>query len=107
MANQDDEESAMTIPTITARTTRTTVTVVHSAACHFCEDAIVALSELSQDYPLAIETIDAAEPRGEELMRLHRAPMYPLVLVNGNFFSVGRLPRKKFHHTLAQLSTVQ
>ena len=84
----------------------TTVTVVHSAACHFCEDAIVALRELGQDYPLAIETIDAADPRGEDLMRVHRAPMYPLVLVEGVLFSVGRLPRTKLRHRLGLLAVV-
>ena len=85
----------------------TAVTVVHSAACHFCEDAIVALRELGQEYPLTIETIDAADPRGEEMMRVHRVPMYPLVLVDGTFFSVGRLPRNKFRQRLELLSTVQ
>ena len=95
----------MTRPTTTTKPT--TVTVVHSAACHFCEDAIIALKELGQDYPLTIETIDAADPRGEELMRRHRAPMYPLVLVEGSFFSVGRLPRNKFRHRLELRTAVQ
>ena len=95
----------MTTPTTTTKPTN--VTVVHSAACHFCEDAIIALKELGQDYPLTIETIDAANPHGEALMRRHRAPMYPLVLVEGAFFSVGRLPRNKFRQTLERLTAVR
>ena len=30
----------------------TKVTLVHSPACHFCDDAEEALHELSKDYPI-------------------------------------------------------
>ena len=73
----------------------TVITVVHTPACHFCEDAQQVLAELATRYPLSIDLVEAAEPRGEALVARHRAPMFPLVLVNGGFFSFGRLPRKK------------
>lgn len=80
----------------------TVITVVHSQACHFCEDAETALADLAREFPLHIDRIDAADPRGEALVRTHRAPMYPLVLVDGAFFSFGRLPRKKLRKRLEQ-----
>ena len=78
----------------------TDITVVHAPACHFCDDALQALTELAAAYPLTIELLDAADPRGQQLVAAHRAPMYPLVLTDGQFFSFGRLPRKKLRKLL-------
>lgn len=78
------------------------VTVVHSPACHFCDDARAALADLATEFPLTVEYLDCTEPRGAALIREHRAGMYPLVLVDDAFFSAGRLPRKKLR---AQLSS--
>lgn len=71
------------------------VTVVHAPACHFCDDARAGLDELAREWPLTVDLVDARSDRGRELIELHRAPMFPLVLVDGSFFSFGRLPRKK------------
>lgn len=71
------------------------ITVVHTPACHFCEDAQQSLAELATRYPLTVELVEATDPRGEGLVAAHHAPMFPLVLVDGAFFSFGRLPRKK------------
>ncbi len=79
----------------------TVVTIVHAPACHFCADAQRTLAELARDFPLRVELLDWAEPRGERLMRDHRAPMYPLVLLDGVLFSSGRLPRRKLARLLA------
>ncbi|HWJ80623.1 MAG TPA: glutaredoxin family protein [Nocardioides sp.] len=76
------------------------VTVVESEACHFCADAQEALAEIARDHPLAIETVDVRSPRGSALMQRHRATMSPLVLVDGRFFSNGRLPRRKLRKLL-------
>ena len=76
------------------------VTVVHSPACHFCDDARAALADLATEFPLTVEYLDCTEPRGAALIREHRAGMYPLVLVDGGFFSAGRLPRKKLRAQL-------
>ena len=78
------------------------VTVVHSPACHFCDDARAALTDLATEFPLTVEFVDCTEPRGAALIRQHRAGMYPLVLVDGAYLSAGRLPRKKLR---AQLSS--
>lgn len=77
------------------------VTVVRTPACHFCEQAQAVLAELGREYPLTVELIQAASPAGQAVLRRHRAGMFPLVLVNGAFFSAGRLPRRKLAHLLA------
>ena len=85
----------------------TVVTIVHAPACHFCADAQRTLAELARDFPLRVELLDWAEPRGKRLMRDHRASMYPLVLLGGVLFSSGRLPRRKLARLLAtRLATV-
>lgn len=82
------------------------VTVVRTAACHFCEDATVALRELSHEFPLSVVLVDATEPRGSALLREHRPAMFPLVLVDGAYFSAGRLPRGKLRKLLVARTTV-
>jgi hypothetical protein len=76
------------------------ITVVHSPACHFCDDARAVLADLATEFPLTVEFVDCTEPRGAALIRQHRAGMYPLVLFDGGYFSAGRLPRKKLRARL-------
>ena len=78
------------------------VTVVTAQDCHFCEDALLALNELAQSYPLTVEQVAADSPAGQLLRRRHGAGMFPLVLVDGAFFSAGRLPRRKLGRLLAR-----
>lgn len=77
------------------------VTVVTAPACHFCDDARATLSELAPGYPLAVEEATAGSPAGQALLREHGTGMLPLVLVDGAFFSAGRLPRRKLARLLA------
>ncbi len=76
------------------------ITVVEAEACHFCHDARMALDELTADYPLRIRTLDMREPAGFQLMQEHRAALSPLILIDGAFFSQGRLPRGKIKQLL-------
>lgn len=76
------------------------VTVVRTAACHLCADAEAAITELRRHYRLRVEDLDATSPAGLRLLTRHRAPMFPLVLVDGEFFSYGRLPRGKLRRLL-------
>ncbi|RPF28221.1 glutaredoxin family protein [Georgenia muralis] len=78
------------------------VTVVHAPACHFCEDAERALEALAERYPLDVDTIDIDSAEGRRLVAVHRPAMNPLVLVDGTFFSSGRLPRRKLEKVLAR-----
>ena len=76
------------------------IIVVDSEACHFCEDAQRVLVELAARYPLTIETLSLRTTAGQELMGSHRAALSPLVLLDGDFFSHGRLPRRKLTKVL-------
>jgi coenzyme F420-reducing hydrogenase beta subunit len=78
------------------------VTVVESEACHFCADAHRVLADFAGGYPLEVDTVDVRSETGRLLMARHRATMSPLVLIDGAFFSNGRLPRRKLAQHLAE-----
>lgn len=71
------------------------VTLVHSPACHYCDDAEAALRELSTTYAIDVSVVSIDSTAGAELVARHRPGLNPLILVDGEFFSSGRLPRKK------------
>jgi glutaredoxin len=73
---------------------RTRVTLVHAEACHFCTDAGEALDELARTFALDVRSVPADSDEGRALIAQHRPAMSPLVVVDGAFFSHGRLPRK-------------
>ncbi len=76
------------------------VTLVEATACHLCEDAKSALAALALSYPLNVQVVSIQDKRGRALMDHHRAPMSPLVLLDGQYFSSGRLPRRKLEKRL-------
>lgn len=78
----------------------TAVTVVHTEACHFCEDAEHELARLAERFPLVVRVVEVDSPEGGRLVGAHRPAMNPLVLVDGEYFSSGRLPRKKLTRLL-------
>ena len=78
------------------------VTVVEAPACHLCEDAKSVLAVLAVSYPMTINVVSVTEAPGLALMQEHRAPMSPLVLLDGVYFSSGRLPRRKLEKRLAK-----
>lgn len=84
----------------------TDVLVVTSPACHLCEDALEALRELADEYPLTVRetTIDSEE--GRAVLQRFRPPLPPFVVVDGDLFSSGRLPRKKLRRYLERSKVV-
>ncbi|NKY38031.1 glutaredoxin [Cellulomonas septica] len=76
------------------------ITVVQAQACHLCDDAKAVLAELAKDHPIVVDTVEAESDAGRELVARHRPPLAPLVLVDGVYFSAGRLPRRKLERTL-------
>lgn len=78
---------------LTATVAALDVTLVQAPACHLCEEAEAALTELARLVPLRIERFDASSQAGRALLLEHRAGMLPLVLINGKSLSSGRLPR--------------
>ena len=78
------------------------VTLVEAPACHLCADAKSTLAVLGQRYPMTIQVLSIRSVDGGALMARHRAPMSPLVLLDGAYFSSGRLPRRKLEKRLAK-----
>jgi predicted DCC family thiol-disulfide oxidoreductase YuxK len=78
------------------------ITVVEAAACHLCEDAKFALATLAKSHPMTVRVLSISDKPGRALMDQHRAPMSPLVLVDGEYFSSGRLPRRKLERRLSK-----
>jgi hypothetical protein len=77
------------------------LTLVRTAGCHFCEDAHEAVAALIEEgFALRLEVVDATSDAGIDLVALHRPALYPLVLVDGEYFSAGRLPRRKLQALL-------
>lgn len=80
---------------MTSPARRVRVTLVEAAACHFCVDARRVLEDLVAQDLVDLQVVDATSPTGTALVARHRAPMFPLVLVDDELFSSGRLPRRK------------
>jgi hypothetical protein len=78
----------------------TMITLVRAAACHFCADAQVALADLQRDFPIEVDVVETDSETGAVLVAAHRPATFPLVLVDGAFFSAGRLPRRKLRTLL-------
>ncbi len=78
------------------------VTIVPAEACHFCEDAEQALAELAGTFTFHLEHVPAETAQGRQLIAVHRPALTPLVLVDGEYFSAGRLPRKKLVQLLTE-----
>ncbi len=83
------------------------ITVVEAPGCHFCEDASETLARLAEHYPLEVVKLDSASDRGRHLLEAHRSPMSPLVLVDGQVFSWGRLSERKLVKLLQLRSSPQ
>lgn len=78
------------------------ITLVVAPACHLCEDAKSTLAGLAQSYPITVHVVSIGTEAGHALMQQYRAPMSPLVLLDGQYFSSGRLPRRKLERRLTE-----
>lgn len=70
------------------------ITIVEMSGCPHCDAArAVIAAEIAARPDLRVEVtrLDAAAPEGARLVAEHRAPQSPLVLVDGEFLSSGRL----------------
>lgn len=76
------------------------VTLVSGSACHLCEDARAALDECAAEFGIDVRIVDAASSEGWALLARYRPALLPLILLDGEVFSTGRLPRKKLRHRL-------
>lgn len=79
------------------------ITVLQASGCHFCQDAQEVVNALAAEYPIAVRLIEVRSVEGQRLVGVHRPAMNPLVLLDGEFFSAGRLPRGKLRKALDRL----
>ena len=85
--------------------TRVDVLVVETEACHLCDDAKRVLAERADDLGLHVRSLSAQSPEGQHLVAEHRAPMMPLVFVDGELLGWGRLSRRKLERRAAAART--
>ena len=78
-----------------------TVTLVSTDACHLCEDAHRELLHRSIHGQVTLRQVAADSPEGQAMLGHHRPALFSLVLLDGAFFSAGRLPRRKLDRALA------
>lgn len=77
--------------------------LVESSACHLCEDAAAVLGEAEQEGRIRLRRIALESAEGRAIARATRAPMPPIVLVEGALLGWGRLSRGKLNRRLTQL----
>lgn len=78
-----------------------TVTLLVTTGCHYCEDARGELSARAERGDLELVVVALESESGLALQATHRPSMFPLVLIDGEPFSVGRLPRRKLDKALS------
>ena len=76
--------------------------VVTAPGCHLCADAERTLEAFSSAHPISFLVVDVASPEGAQLVKQHRPALQPLVLVDGERFSVGRLSRGRLRRLLEE-----
>ncbi len=69
--------------------------------CPNCGEVREQLDNLKQTYPaLAIKSVDAHTPEGEELILKHGILASPGILINDKFFSMGAVSEHKLNSAI-------
>lgn len=69
--------------------------------CHFCEQAKEVLARLQSEYQLTVRELPLESVEGRELAERSGALFPPVVVVDGEPFSYGRLSERKLRKALA------
>ena len=78
----------------------TEVVLLTKDDCHFCEQAKDVLAKLSGEYSLRVREIPLDSDEGRALALRSAAPFPPVVFLNGETFSYGRLSEQKLRKAL-------
>jgi glutaredoxin len=81
----------------------TVVTVLTQTSCTFCEQAKETLGRLKQEYELDIVEVSLDTDEGRALGERHGVLFAPGILLDGEFFSFGRLSERKLRRQLQRL----
>jgi glutaredoxin len=68
--------------------------------CHFCEQAKDVLARLRHEYGLRVREVALESQEGRSLALESAAPFPPVVFLNGETFSYGRLSERKLRKAL-------
>lgn len=78
----------------------TEVVLLTKSACHFCEQAKDVLGRLRGEYDLRVREVALESEEGRTLALMSAAPFPPVVFVDGEPFSYGRLSERKLRKAL-------
>lgn len=78
----------------------TDVVLLTKSDCHFCEQAKDVLARLRGEYDLRVREIALESEEGQSLALASAAPFPPVVFVDGEPLSYGRLSERKLRKTL-------
>jgi hypothetical protein len=81
------------------------ITVVSVPDCHLCDDARALLSSFPEG-ELVVAYLAADSDAGRALVGRHRPALAPLVLLDGEFLSSGRLSRGRLRRALRARAAV-
>ena len=84
----------------------TVVTLLTQTSCSFCEQAKETLAQLSQEQDFETEEISLETEDGRALGERHGVLFAPGILVDGDFFSFGRLSERKLRRELQRRNDV-
>lgn len=70
--------------------------------CHFCEHAKSVLVRVGEDHQLAVREVRLDSDEGQALAMQAGAPFPPVVFLDGEAFSYGRLSERKLRRRLAE-----
>ena len=93
---------AATVPVEQARPLVDAV-LVESVACHLCDDAASVLGEAERAGKIRVRRVALDSEEGRAIARASRAPMPPIVLMDGELLGWGRLSRGKLQRRLSQI----
>ena len=78
----------------------TEVVLLTKEDCHFCEQAKDVLERLRDEYDLHLHEVALESEEGRSLALRSQAPFPPVVFLNGETFSYGRLSERKLRKAL-------
>ena len=79
----------------------TEITIVTTADCAFCEQAKQVLERVAADVQVAVREVPLDSPEGRRIAERVAAPFLPVVLLDGEAFSYGRLSERRLRKALA------
>lgn len=80
----------------------TRLVLVTTPACSLCDDAKALLSRLRSEFALAVTEVPLDSEDGRALVRRSGALFPPVVVLDGEPFSYGRLSERRLRKALAR-----